>query len=386
MSFPDVATLRLCSTLASTAFGFVFAVLWLRNRNATHFGLWALSSLIYGLGMLVFALAPDAPRIAVVLFGLLAFSNMLPLAGVYAMEHKRVVRAWMAIPIFSAVAGHVLPVLLVDAGSIAARGEWQAVGDAVGLAIGIGVPGWALAFGQGARASAGRRLAGAAMLCYLPAYMFSIVGEFWALPGKELVALTAMLSDQILLGILNLGLLAIPVEQVQRQLRDAALKDALTGCWNRAGLTFLTSSYFLPRAAVLALDVDCFKQINDRFGHAAGDEVLAFLGREARLLGAAFDAEVIRQGGDEFIVVLPPGVGEAEHYAALLQDRLATHTALDSPWSVSLGIAMVRGNDASLDDAIARADIALYQAKESSRGQRSLRGTPGIAPLLTLAS
>lgn len=385
MSFPDVNTLRLCSILASTSFGLVFATLWLRNRTSLHFAYWASSSLLYGGGMVIFGLLPKGPPVALTFaYAALALTNVLPLAGVLALEGKRPLRPWMAIPVVSAAFGHALPALLVALGWIEPLPVWQTLGDGLGLIVAMSLPGLVLAFGCGAATSSGRRMAGIAMLCYLPAYILSIVGEFLVLPGEQLVPLLAMLSDQVLLGVLNLGLLAIPIERAQKQLRDAALRDALTGCWNRAGLALLARSFLKAGAAVLALDVDRFKQINDRHGHAAGDDVLAFIGSEARDLAASGGAEVVRLGGDEFIILIPAHRQEPGHFAGLLQDRLTLGTTLGSALSVSLGIATVRCSDLSLGDVIARADGALYQAKAAQSHPRA-NHYAGKAPLLKLA-
>lgn len=384
MSFPDVTTLALCSILASTAFGFVFTMLWLRNRSAWHFACWAASSLIYGLTLVSLGLMPTGSlALVTALYVLLGLSNVLPFAGVMALEGKPVLRAWMVVPLLTAAIGHALPTLLGMMGWIQPQRVWQTVGDAGGLSIALGLPGALLAFGKGAAASAGRRMAGIAMLGYLPAYMLSIAGEFMVLPGTQLVALMGTLSDQVLLGVLNLGLLAIPVERVQRQLRDIALKDALTGCWNRAGLATLIPSCFIADTSVLALDVDHFKLINDRHGHAAGDEVLSFIGAEAQTLASGFGAQVVRQGGDEFIVLLPGNRIEPGHFATLLQNRLGMRMMRGGAWSISIGIATVRAADRTLDDAIARADVALYQAK--ARRTQTLHTDASNAPLLSLA-
>ena len=386
MTFPDVNTLRLCSILASTAFGIVFATLWLRNQAALHFALWASSSLIYAGGMAALGFLLGGPLVLVCFaYAVLGLTNVLPLGGVLALEGKPPWQLWMVIPIVSAACGHALPALLTQFGWIAPQPAWQTMGDATGLMVAMGIPGLVLTFGAGAADSAGRRMAGIALLCYLPAYGLSILGEFLVLPGTQLIALLSMLSDQVLLGVLNLGLLAIPIEQAQRQLRDAALRDPLTGCWNRGGLALLAQAFLKPGAAVLAFDVDRFKQINDRYGHAAGDDVLAFIGSETRDLASAHDAQVVRLGGDEFVILLPMGRHDPSQFADLLQDRLASGGAIGDALSVSLGIATVRASDLSLSETIARADAALYLVKRT-KTQPLARHSLGKAPVLTFVT
>jgi diguanylate cyclase (GGDEF)-like protein len=366
MSFPDVDTLRLCSILASMAFGIVFTVLFLRARSERHFLCWGMSSLLYSGAILAFSFAPlRTPVIVTLLYAVLGMTNVLPVAGARLLEgHSAFVR-WMIIPIASAAMGHGLPLVLGAAGLVQPYGIWQTIGDALGLSISMGLSGYILAFTGNAAQSSGRRMAGLSMLAYLPGYMLSIVATVWAMPGDEWVALLAMLSDQILLGVLNLGLLAIPVELVQSRLRDAALRDVLTGAWNRAGLEHVSPQFLVAGAGIVALDVDHFKSINDRFGHAAGDEVLATIGREARQLAEKSAGQVVRHGGDEFLVLLPPAQ-DAEVFAQALKAFLADHGA-GSGWGVSIGMAQVAAEDTTLDDAVKRADAALYQAKAARR-------------------
>jgi len=364
MHTPDLDTLRLCSVLASSAFGFVFSVLWLRNRAALHFAMWAASSLIYGGIIAIFgSISPTQIVPVTILFAVLAVTDLLPLAGALQLENRKPCAPWMVLPVLAAACGHAIPAVLVREGLLLSTGAWQTVGDALGLAVGIGVPGFLLAFGPGARRSAGRRMAGAAMLCYLPGYALSIAGAFWVLPRGEWVALLAMLSDQVLLGVLNLGLLAIPAERVHRNLREAAMRDPLTGCWNRAGLHSLEATFGKIGVAVVALDVDHFKLINDRHGHAAGDEVLALIGSEARGLAEAHAGHAVRLGGDEFIVILPASGGEPTGFMATLESRLKARSLLGKGWSVSMGSSQVQAGEKGLSSTMRRADTSLYQAK-----------------------
>lgn len=148
-------------------------------------------------------------------------------------------------------------------------------------------------------------------------------------------------------------------------LLDAALRDPLTSVWNRAGLA-RASGELIPQArrrgeavAVIALDIDDFKTVNDRDGHAAGDRVLIDLThRWTALLPAA--AVIGRLGGDEFVAVVPGyDQGRARTLAAVLGE--------DGPVNVSTGVAVGRPRDArSFGALLAAADRDLYRLK----GQR----------------
>ncbi|MFF3982705.1 GGDEF domain-containing protein [Streptomyces sp. NPDC001828] len=138
-------------------------------------------------------------------------------------------------------------------------------------------------------------------------------------------------------------------------------------------------------AAVLLADLDAFKPVNDRFGHAAGDAVLAAVGARLAEWAAAEGAVAGRLGGDEFAVALPDGPGLAARTARL-------HTLLTAPIAyrdltltvgASIGTARTAGlADATVSAALKQADAAMYQVK--GRGRRGRRRT-GIVPLRTPA-
>lgn len=154
---------------------------------------------------------------------------------------------------------------------------------------------------------------------------------------------------------------------VHATLYDAALRDPLTGVWNRAGVDRWAGD-LVERArrrnelvAVLVLDVDDFKGVNDRDGHAAGDAALAQLAR--RLVAQSPDQAVIgRVGGDEFVVVAA-GVDEAS------ARRIAA--GLDGPVGVTSGVAVGRPVDGdAFTTLLVTADEDLYRAKRDRRPDR----------------
>ncbi len=157
-----------------------------------------------------------------------------------------------------------------------------------------------------------------------------------------------------------------------------ARNDPLTGLENRLGLRRAFARHETetdPLVAIHCLDLDGFKGINDRFGHAAGDAVLAEVAR--RLVAAVpADATVARMGGDEF-VVLQRAVRrpeEAEDLAARIQGSCASRcgsTGAASASGVSLGYAVAGAHGAQLEDLLRRADEASYRVKRG--GRRSVR-------------
>jgi diguanylate cyclase (GGDEF)-like protein len=165
--------------------------------------------------------------------------------------------------------------------------------------------------------------------------------------------------------------------------RARAEHDPLTGLRNRAGLAAWEAAAKGRRMAVVALDLDGFKPINDTHGHAVGDEVLRGVADAMRARLRPGDAAV-RIGGDEFLFALLPRAGEdagasAESVAWRLIRVLAegVETAAGTlPVGASAGVALVPEDAPSLAAAQALADAALYEAKRA--GKRTvLRASPG---------
>ena len=165
----------------------------------------------------------------------------------------------------------------------------------------------------------------------------------------------------------------------EERMRHEALHDPLTGLANRTLLRDRLD-HALARSAregsetgVLFIDLDDFKRVNDRCGHAAGDAVLAELGRRLRAAVRPVDT-VARLGGDEFVVVCE-AVDEAT--ALALGQRLDGAIrrpievgGIEQRLTASIGIALGR-DDA--DSMMAAADAAVYQAKAAGRGRVELR-------------
>lgn len=174
--------------------------------------------------------------------------------------------------------------------------------------------------------------------------------------------------------------------RLEQELRQLAATDSLTGVDTRrrwleiAEQELARSRRHNTPLAVLALDLDNFKSINDGWGHAAGDRVLVAFTQTCRARLRAHDA-LGRLGGEEFAVLLPATqpdlaceVAERIRRAvADMQVRLDDGHIL--PTSVSIGVSLVRGDDAAIDAALARADAALYRAKQDGRNRVSLAMT-----------
>lgn len=167
-----------------------------------------------------------------------------------------------------------------------------------------------------------------------------------------------------------------------------AVTDPLTGLFNRRyALPHLARIAERAKAsgrpfAVMLIDLDRFKEINDRHGHAAGDAVLAAIARRLTASLRAVDMTA-RIGGEEFLVVLPEtGLAEAKATAERLRVRInATPVALPGGAgpvcvSVSIGLALSEDGDGAAEALLARADRALYAAKAEGRNKVTVSSRP----------
>ncbi len=171
------------------------------------------------------------------------------------------------------------------------------------------------------------------------------------------------------------------LKRLQHELQHLALTDPLTGLPNRRAFMDAAAQAWHRvqrgqgecRMTLALMDLDYFKRINDTFGHAAGDAVLRDFARLARQQLRRTDV-IARFGGEEFALLLD-GADDGEA-AEVLQRLLATLRASELifqqhriSYTTSIGATVIAIHDPSLDDVLARADRALYQAKANGRNQ-----------------
>ena len=204
--------------------------------------------------------------------------------------------------------------------------------------------------------------------------------RWWSLTAKPLVN-----DDGLIVGWRGVVGDVSERQEAQERLEYLAQYDPLTGLANRRQLRdrlqavldstreFHAERHGTPSAALLFIDVDQFKNINDTLGHAAGDVVLQ---RVAHRLSASsrIDDFIVRLGGDEFALLVDSTSGETEITA--LCERLMS--ALRAPSEIagqtvvvnaSIGVAIIPTHGTTVDEVLGNADLALYAAKESGRDQ-----------------
>lgn len=175
--------------------------------------------------------------------------------------------------------------------------------------------------------------------------------------------------------VATLGFLLMINDRLQRELRRVAVSDPLTGLGNRRELARRAETLLRDRdarLAVVAIDADHFKRINDTHGHEAGDRVLVALA--GRLRSAARDADVVgRLGGEEFVMLLPGlDADAARQRAEAVRAAIAAHPVeVDGvivAVTVSIGVAL-RSDERTLPELLRRADRAMYAAKAAGRNR-----------------
>lgn len=353
--------------------------LWRRRREAGHARLWS-----YAFALIAGGWALDVLT--------LAFSGHAPLPGVGAnlcwlaaalifvqglrQRAERpdrgivLVSIWASIAVMVGLLADLLPLqpVLIEAGA--------PLLTAVGLAL--------AAIAVGPRLQRAQNLDWIASALLLSFAMANVALAFlWVATGVSLMAMAVPLMSVAVYVALGLAAMLLLSEDLTIALERLARTDPLTGIWNRRGfneaaphmLTRLRRSTGPMQAAVVIADIDAFKSINDRFGHATGDQVLVGF---TNLLTAALHPHdlLARLGGEEF-ALLAIGTSGAALYDRMEHLRQTISVKSDADGSLpaitaSFGVAEISAATLDLRDALERADRALFQAKEMGRNRAML--------------
>ncbi|MGC9456938.1 MAG: diguanylate cyclase domain-containing protein [Halothiobacillaceae bacterium] len=219
-------------------------------------------------------------------------------------------------------------------------------------------------------------------------------------PYSRLATVTITLS--LATSSLIFFIITASAQRVYRRLREAnahlmalSMTDPLTGLSNRRGLF-----HELERAmdanrhrhhcgALMFLDLDRFKQINDALGHERGDQLLVVVAERLGMIGQDHGGAVARMGGDEFILLFPDLAAEpdsASRRARAIGDRILDSVGEDCRLegleeslqvTPSLGTAIFCDREADAEEIFHRADTAMYQAKAEGRNRQCLAPMPG---------
>jgi diguanylate cyclase (GGDEF)-like protein len=166
------------------------------------------------------------------------------------------------------------------------------------------------------------------------------------------------------------------LDELNRQINAVAIHDQLTGLYNRHFIVdqlvrqFESYMRYGNPCSIVMVDIDHFKQVNDRYGHAVGDKVLVAFSRLMESMMRQGDL-IGRYGGEEFLLILPmTDLAAASQLARRIRARLASEPLIDQPVmlvvTASFGVAQIRSAE-SIDDWLQRSDQAMYSAKEHGR-------------------
>lgn len=200
-------------------------------------------------------------------------------------------------------------------------------------------------------------------------------GDMLASANIKIAMLSAVIGDVVAAYCL----LLLRGERLETELRAArhdieklARTDALTGLWNRRHLEDIVrheierARRYRQPVSLILFDIDRFKSINDRFGHAVGDDVLRGLAELGQRSIRAADI-IGRWGGEEFLIIVPSTIlDDARQLAEKLKVALAGHDFDSGRVTASFGVAEWR-KDESIESWLQRADAALYAAKKDGR-------------------
>ena len=186
--------------------------------------------------------------------------------------------------------------------------------------------------------------------------------------------------NKAIVGVLCVSTDITEIYCTQKQLEIEATTDPLTGLFNRRSFFKFADKYLSDTIhhnkplSLIMLDIDLFKEINDKYGHPIGDQVIQFVASKAKSLLRKDDI-IARVGGEEYLVLLPNTTGEA---AKLIAEKIRSFIdtqSIKGNWvgvilpKISLGVSTYTEGDFEFDQLYVRADKALYQAKLTGRNK-----------------
>lgn len=169
------------------------------------------------------------------------------------------------------------------------------------------------------------------------------------------------------------------LEKANLELNKYATTDSLTGCYNRRQFISLTDAEISKakrrdcKVSLIMIDIDHFKQINDQYGHAAGDKALVKMCELCK--NVCRDSDILgRLGGEEFALCCPDAdiegaVKLAERIRSECEAMKIEHNGREFSMTVSIGITRITRNDMTLHEPLQRADAFLYNAKHTGRNK-----------------
>ncbi|WP_019515146.1 GGDEF domain-containing protein [Sphingomonas sp. Mn802worker] len=359
----DDATLHFTDALVNVVCGLTCLSLWLNQRRDRCLAFWGTGLLIYGTTNSLFPFTPDTPLWNSVGFTVLNIANFIMWGGYRLFDGRLALTPAMRV---------LLPVpVVVCVLAALSLGDWSSA-ERMALVVysGLGIAQVSYVLRGRLTWTGPRTISGMVVLLNIVVILVTaFAGGRWF--SIEFGRAAFLLTDHVVTIVFTLAVLAMVGERDYRTIRDTAHHDLLTGTLNRSGLADAIEQGAVARALLL-IDLDFFKQINDRYGHAGGDAALRTFASSLRALLMPSDL-LVRLGGEEFLIVTDMTSTDA---AKALAERVRASAgsarlqigAAEVRFTVSIGVS-IRVADEDLDEAIKRADAALYHAKAAGRNR-----------------
>lgn len=370
-------TAWLCTGIVSVTTGVLLCVQFLTNRSERAMYLWGLGGLLAGCGAAFLGMRGAIPDVWSIVFanGLVVLGWSLLTAGFVSFNGRRVRLVALVLP-----AATVAVLLAVALAVRASPTFWALIsGGAVTVIIVQAVVSCRRA--QRREFLLWRRIAlvvlGSWTVVMLTRTVAAVIAPSSADPAvdsrMQVISAMCLMALAVAVGV---AVLMMSRERIDRQLSAAAHRDPQTGALNRAGLADRYAE--LVRSGrpftVALVDLDEFKTVNDRYGHAVGDLLVSrFVAVALGRLGP--DDVLARYGGDEFCVLITDtSPARIQALADSIRREFAVPVAVPESAepvtvTVSIGIGVVPAHRKSLDADIADADVALYRAKSGGRNR-----------------
>ena len=392
----NVPTLWTAFVINFLALGLIWAYILHSYPSLKAARYWTVSALALAAGALIATLTTVTESLIPLLVGgtTVVFATCLTAMGIRRFYGEPVL--WRQTAGLTALTFGGLSVFIFGYDSVTARVLIFSVAQALPLALSLKL----LLSKQNGRADAGARLAGGVSIVIISTCAFRAVGKLFQIGGDfsfvhfntpQSIMILALL---FLSMVCNFGFLLMAMDRLRNEVADLALMDDLTGVGNRRQLLqrlceeCARSERSNQPFALLVVDLDNFKMINDTHGHAAGDACLQHFTLMAQTRLRPGDL-LARTGGDEFCIMLPAstlreGAMIARRIVEVCREDAAGCTGTEVPLSVSIGVAQWTRDIGDLPDRlIAAADHALYVAKKEGRSRYAVYDlSPSLAPEL----
>jgi diguanylate cyclase (GGDEF)-like protein len=236
------------------------------------------------------------------------------------------------------------------------------------------------------------RISATFLICVMSVVAFRLPVDLHILKLSPMMESLARAATMVSATLLLFSFVGMFVAESKRRLHEETRIDSLTGLRNRRALEEIalhevSISRTTGRSlAMLMMDVDHFKRLNDTWGHTLGDRALRAIGGVLLTVTGA-DDRVMRMGGEEFAVLLPgydmeSAARVAERMRATVEGLRLNENDEIATFTVSIGVGVWRDSERGWNDMLRRADVALYRAKREGRN-RVVMCSDAVAPLQT---